>query len=94
MWVHWKKKQLRVPHKGKRVMLHGVKEDMSSCTQTSGHKLKGLLKHKAVLQCVGLLHVTPLFREELGLSIYAMEFSEVVPTAIQEVVQDFQGLFQ
>jgi hypothetical protein len=41
MWVHWKKKQLRIPHKGKRVMLHGVKEDISSCTRISGHKLKG-----------------------------------------------------
>jgi hypothetical protein len=62
MWVHWKKKQLRIPHKGKRVMLHGVKEGISSCKQIS-HKLKGLLKHKTILKCVELLPVTPVFRK-------------------------------
>jgi hypothetical protein len=61
MWVHWKKKQLRIPHKGKRVMLHGVKESIFSYKQIS-HKLKGLLRHKIVLKCVEL-PVTPVFRK-------------------------------
>jgi len=42
-WIHWKKKQMKFPLGGKRVVLHGLTDDLSSCKSIAPGKLKGLL---------------------------------------------------
>lgn len=63
MWVHWKKKLLTLPHKGRRIKLKGLHHHVAKCVQISPHKLKGLLKKKAITHCVQLkpvqLHSEP-----------------------------------
>lgn len=57
MWVHWRKKVLRIPHNGKRIQLKGIKLDLTKCARVSAHKLKGLLKKKSITHCVQLRQV-------------------------------------
>jgi len=52
MWLHRKKKVMRIPHNGRRIQLQGLQDDTSRCFKVSSHKLKGLLKRKAVTHCV------------------------------------------
>jgi hypothetical protein len=99
MWAHWRKKLLRIPHKGQRITIQGIKDDIAQCTKLPAHKLKGLLKRKAIVHCVELLPVS-LSEGSPVCSIVAMQqqsakmqFSNEVPEKIQQVVQRFSNLF-
>jgi hypothetical protein len=50
MWIHWKRKLMKFTHNKKRVVLKGVSDTVSHCTQLSSHKLKGLLKKRLSLR--------------------------------------------
>lgn len=54
MWVHWKKKVMKFTHKGKRIILHGVKPEVSRCSPISAGKLKGLIRRNVVSCCLQL----------------------------------------
>lgn len=43
MWIHWRKKKLRIPHEGIQITLNGVKDTIDKCSRIPAHKLKGLL---------------------------------------------------
>jgi hypothetical protein len=99
MWAHWRKKLLRVPHKGQRITIQGIKYDIAQCTELPAHKLKGLLKRKAIVHCVELLPVS-LSERSLVCSIDTtqqqsdeMQLSDEVPENIQQVVKRFSNLF-
>lgn len=49
---------MRFMHQGKRILLKGVKDDLTSCTQVPAHKLKGLLKKGAITHMLELQHAT------------------------------------
>lgn len=73
MWVHWKKKKLRMPHNGKRIWLKGITDDLTKCSRVTVHKLQGFLKRKAMVQCVELLPMTPAVQDDLGQSICSVD---------------------
>lgn len=58
MWVHWKRKQLRFSHQGKRITLRGVKDNLTHCHRVTGKKLKGLIRKGSVAQIVQLCSAT------------------------------------
>jgi len=43
-----------------RVVLRGVSNEVTKCSQISGHKLKGLIRKKAVTHMLALHVVCPL----------------------------------
>ncbi|CAN6326944.1 unnamed protein product [Urochloa humidicola] len=92
-WIHWKKKHMKFPLKGKRVVLHGLKDNISSCKQISGRKLKGLLRHKAVSHLVELKHI-PSKAQHTDINALTAQAPASVPAEIQKVVQQFDSLFK
>jgi len=92
--IHWKKKLMRFPHLGRRIQLKGIRDVVQPCTPVRAHKLKGLLKKKALVQC---LQVQAIHLSSEPLSIHSL--SEVstdqpeMPPQIRAVVQKFQHLF-
>ncbi|WVZ69199.1 hypothetical protein U9M48_018023 [Paspalum notatum var. saurae] len=50
-WIHWKKKIMKFPHKGRRIQLSGISDSGLPGTKISAHKLRGLLKRNGVVQC-------------------------------------------
>lgn len=54
MWFHWKKKSMKFTYQDKRILLQGVRDDLVTCSQVLGHKLKGLLKRGAVTHMLEL----------------------------------------
>jgi hypothetical protein len=49
MWIHSRKKLLRFTYHKQRIVLRGVNDEASKCSQVSAHKQKDLLKKKAVI---------------------------------------------
>jgi hypothetical protein len=82
VWIHWRRKILRFTHKGSRIQLHGIKPKTSSCFQISVKKLKGLMRKGGIAQ---LMHLSP---------VLDTKEDEVVPTSIQQVVNNFADMFQ
>jgi hypothetical protein len=102
MWIHWRKQKLRVPHKGRRILLQGIQDDVTKCSRVSAHKLKGLLKRKAVVQCVELISVVPTkFEDICALSSGNSNSTPVnndslgsdIPQEVKVVVHQFSELF-
>ena len=60
MLIHWKKKLLKFTYNNKRISLKGVKDEARKCAQVSNHKLKGLLKKKAVTHVLEVKAICPL----------------------------------
>jgi len=56
MWVHWTKKIMKFTYsyKGKRVTLHGLKQEITKCPAINARKLKGLLKTGVISHCIQL----------------------------------------
>jgi hypothetical protein len=95
-WVRWRKKKLKFPLNGKRVMIQGVKDDLTRCKSASPHKLKGLLKRSAISHCVELKEV-PSPAE----TIHTMNPTEAeseafgaIPSPVKQVVYKYKHLFQ
>jgi len=97
-WIHWQKKQMRFPVNGKRVLLKGATDDLSSCKNISVPKLKGLLRRKAILHVVE-------FRRLLSSANIAPVHSiqeptpapaslENIPPQIQQLLNKYTHLFQ
>ena len=63
MWFHWKKKWMKFTHNNKRILLQGVKDDLTVCSQVPAYKLKGLLKRGAITHMLELQHVQSLPRQ-------------------------------
>jgi hypothetical protein len=51
-WTHRKKKQMKFPLNGKRVMIQRMRDSLTSCKAISVGKLKELLRRKVVTHCV------------------------------------------
>jgi hypothetical protein len=49
---------MKFPMNGKRVMIHGIKDNLESCKGIGAHKLKGLLKRSAITHCIELRAVS------------------------------------
>lgn len=64
MWIHWKKKIMKFTHQKKRVVLKGVTDVITTCKHITSHKLKGLLKKKAVQQVLKLEAICPLSKQD------------------------------
>jgi hypothetical protein len=102
MWIHWKKQKLRVPHKGRRIRLQGIQDDVTKCSRVSAHKLKGLLKRKAVVQCVELLSVAPTQSADIcalssgnsnSAPVHNDSLGSDIPQEVNAVVHQFSELF-
>jgi hypothetical protein len=52
MWIHWSKKIMRFTHKGRRVVLHGVKQQVQDYKPISASKLQGLFRREVVQHCL------------------------------------------
>jgi len=102
MWVHWKKKIIKIPHNGKRIKLKGIKPDLTKCVRVSAHKLKGLLKKKSVTHVVQLRSVVSGDKaatsecmvtdlsEPLSSSV---KLPYEVPPSVQYLIQQYEHLF-
>jgi hypothetical protein len=95
-WIHWKKKQMQFPLHGKRVMIHGIKDDLASCKAIGAHKLKGLLKRSAITHCLELRKMVFPTETIHSLSVSQDDQDQLsgIPPQIQAVVQHFSHLFQ
>lgn len=60
MWVHWKKKIMKFTYQKKRITLQGVRSDVVRCTPIGAHKLRGLIRRKALTHCIQMLPVSPI----------------------------------
>jgi hypothetical protein len=84
MWVNWKKKTMRFRHEGARITLRGVQPQLEQCSAVSAQNLKSLIKKGEVYQILELYNIG-----ENTVSI-----SEHIPAAIQQVVQEYNKLFE
>lgn len=82
MWIHWKRKKLRFVQNGKRITLHGVKDITNICHKISTKRLQGLVRQGGLAQLVQLASIENGSRPE------------VVPPAVQTLLQDHASLFQ
>ena len=100
MWLHWKKKIMRIPHQGRRIQLKGLQDDTSRCFRVSPRKLKGLLKRNAVTHCVKVQQVaeSELVNSADHPSVAAIsdpvELPASVPSYVQTIIQQYYHLFQ
>uniref|UniRef100_A0A0A9DEA6 Retrotransposon gag domain-containing protein n=1 Tax=Arundo donax TaxID=35708 RepID=A0A0A9DEA6_ARUDO len=90
MWIHWRKKIMRFSHKGRRIQLTGLRDDLTKCKKISVHKLRGLIKRKAVTHCIQFQNVAPVCQLDMDNSLS----SHPVPDNITELVQQHEALFQ
>ncbi|CAN6252738.1 unnamed protein product [Urochloa humidicola] len=95
-WIHWKKKQMRFPLNGKRVVIFGIKDNTSGCKKISMGKLQGLLRRNDVHQVVHLRRQAP--KSEAVHSLDSTTTVSIpdpsVPVEVQEVVQHYSYLFK
>jgi hypothetical protein len=56
-WIHWKKKKMRFPMNGKRLVIYGIQDDTTTFIVIPSTKLKGLLRRSAVSHCVELRRI-------------------------------------
>ena len=103
MWLHWKKKIMRIPHQGRRIQLRGLQEDTSRCFKVSPHKLKGLLKQQAVTHCVKIKKLAEpetdtgsdlILTDPIALVSEQLSLPASIPSGIQSVIQQYSHLFQ
>lgn len=79
-WIHWKKKQMRFPLRGRRVVIHGLTDDLSSCKNINPSKFKGLVRRMAVAHCIELRRIP---------------FPQAThPVSVRQVIQQYEHLFQ
>lgn len=99
MWIHWKKKLLKLPLNGKRIQLKGIRPVVTKCAKVSVHKLKGLIKNHAITHCVHLQAVSPaadhdslIFPVTHSTEITtpsSVPLPDSVPPVVQELVQQY-----
>lgn len=104
MWIHWKKKLLKLPLNGKRIQLKGIRPVVTKCAKVSVHKLKGLNKNHAITHCVHLQAISPaadhdslIFPVTHSTEITtpsSVPLPDSVPPVVQELVQQYQQPFQ
>ena len=91
MWVHWKKKVMRFTHKGRRISLHGVQDNVKSCKPVQLSKLQGLQKRGAITHMVQVC-VKP---DGTTFQVEVVEDSnkEALDPAIQQLLDEFSSVF-
>ena len=95
MWVHWQHKKMRFMHNGKRIVLHGFKSASIDCRSVACHKLKGLLRRKAITHMIQLQRIPlPAQGSDTIATIAASTNSDAVPSDIQNVLDKFSHVFQ
>jgi hypothetical protein len=87
---------MKFPLNGKRVMIHGIKDDLASCKGIGAHKLKGLIKRFAITHCLELRVVACISEPIHSLSVLQDDQDQQsgMPPQIQVVVRQFSHLFQ
>jgi len=89
---------MRFPLHGSRVLIKGIKDDITSCKAISSGKLKGLLRRKAITHCVELRHIQESSADHSVLEISSADIVEISPSGvhepIQKLVHQFDTLFQ
>lgn len=103
MWFHWKKKYMKFTKGNRRILLQGVRDELTTCSQVPGYKLKELLKKGAVTHIPELQHVQSLPQSSIAeeITINAISESTMVqseeekplPSAIQSLLQQYDQLF-
>lgn len=104
MWFHWKKKCMKFTHQRKRILLQGVKDELTQCTQLPAHKLKGLLKKGAVSHMLELQHSQSIhgLSDQSFLPVAVIEQSQTsehsdesaLPPTVKSILQQYDHLFQ
>ena len=95
MWVHWQQKKMRFMHQGKRIMLQGLKPDTINYRPIACHKLKGLLKRKALTHIVQLQRVPLSAGQSDTIAVVSEPVpSDAVPPEIQTVLDTFPHVFK
>jgi hypothetical protein len=59
VWVDYKTKEMRITHRGQRITLHGVCEQLDQCPEISRKKLQGLIRNGGVAYCIQLDSAVP-----------------------------------
>jgi hypothetical protein len=94
-WIHWKKKKMKFPMKGKLVTVQGIKDDTSTCQPINARKLRGLLRRSVVYHCIELQKVSNGNVEDGILTISEISTpTNEVPSEVTQVVQQYKHLFQ
>jgi hypothetical protein len=94
-WIHWKKKKMKFPMKGKLVTVQGIKDDTSTCQPINARKLRGLLRRSVVYHCIELQKVSNGNAEDGILTISEISTpTNEVPSEVTQVVQQYKHLFQ
>ena len=95
MWIHWKHKKLRFIYNGKRILLQGLKPDTMVCRPVTCHKLKGLLRRKAVTHVIQLQKIAPPPGEQEYITSISESAQEPqTPLLIRTVLDKFPQVFQ
>ena len=95
MWIHWGNKQMKFTYKGQRISLQGIVDDVTTCPAISAPKLRGLLKHGAVVYCLQLVPTSSDHPPTNDLSVCSIETNSEAscPTAIQNLIDEYSELF-
>ncbi|WVZ53521.1 LOW QUALITY PROTEIN: hypothetical protein U9M48_004449 [Paspalum notatum var. saurae] len=90
-WIHWKQKLVRLPHKGKRIQLKGIRDPPTQCKSISPRKVKGLIRRKAIV------HGSQVHRSSPSTEILSVQVTEPsvkltftradVPAPVHELLQ-------
>ena len=95
MWIHWRHKKMRFVHNGKRILLQGLKPDQVVCRAIAGHKLKGLLRRKAITHVVQLHKKSAPDQEVAHIASISEPAPQMgIPHEIQTVLDKFPHVFQ
>ena len=88
---------MKFTYQKKRIVLKGIRPDIIKCSPIGGHKLKVLLRRKAITHCVQMLPPVPQTNIPLPESVlFSMSDPtqlEVVPE-IQQLLLQYSQLFQ
>ena len=95
---------MKFTHNNKRILLQGVKDDFTVCSQVPAYKLKGLLKRGAITHMLELQHVQSLPRQSSApqQSVAVIEDitqpetkdDNLLPQPVQSLLQQYNHLFQ
>ena len=87
MLIHWRKRHIRFTHNDRRILLRRVTDEPRKCSQGSTHKLKGMLKKKAITHLLELKANCPLEQQFSG-SLSVMNISNQLVQSSDTFVED------
>jgi hypothetical protein len=91
MWVHWRRKVMRFTHRGRRISLYGVQDNIKNCKPVQLPKLQGLHRRGAISHMVQVCLKPDGMTYQLD--VVEDDNKETLEPAIQQLIAEFAPIF-